>query len=53
MAYSVSNVVAPWLGTQIIAHFGFDALWLTMSVLSVITFVGFWQLGANKHTNIS
>jgi MFS family permease len=36
MAYSVSNVVAPLLGTQIIAHFGFNTLWLTMGILSFV-----------------
>jgi predicted MFS family arabinose efflux permease len=44
MAYSVSNVVAPWMGTQIIAHFGFDALWVTLAAISVLTFVGFRNL---------
>jgi MFS family permease len=40
MAYSVANVVAPLLGTQIIAHFGFNALWVTMALFSMLPFIG-------------
>ncbi len=51
MAYSVSNVIAPWMGTQIIANFGFDALWLTLALISAITFIGFrLQLGRTRIT---
>jgi predicted MFS family arabinose efflux permease len=44
MAYSVSNVVAPLLGTQIIAHFGFDALWISLGLISAVAWLGFWKL---------
>jgi MFS family permease len=44
MAYSVSNVVAPLLGTQLIAHFGFDALWVSLGLISAVTWLGFWKL---------
>ena len=44
MAYAVSNVAAPMMGTQIIAAFGFHTLWLVSGVLSVITFFGFYYL---------
>jgi predicted MFS family arabinose efflux permease len=44
MAYSVSNVVAPMLGTQVIAAWGFTALWFLLSGLGVLAFSGFWYL---------
>jgi predicted MFS family arabinose efflux permease len=44
MAYSVSNVFAPFIGTQVIAAFGYSALWGLMAVMSAVAFVGFWYL---------
>jgi predicted MFS family arabinose efflux permease len=44
MAYSVSNVVAPMLGTQVIATWGFTALWFVLSGLGILAFCGFWYL---------
>lgn len=44
MAYSVANTIAPLLGTQIIAAWGFNALWSTVSVLAVVTFFGFGMM---------
>jgi predicted MFS family arabinose efflux permease len=44
MAYSSSNVVAPLLGTQIIAAFGYSTLWLVLAALSSMAFYGFWWL---------
>ena len=44
MAYSVSNVVAPMLGTQVIAAWGFTALWFVLSGLGILAFSGFWYL---------
>jgi predicted MFS family arabinose efflux permease len=44
MAYSISNVIAPLIGTQVIAAFGYSTLWLLMSVMSAFTFIGFWYL---------
>ena len=44
MAYSVSNVVAPMLGTQVIAAWGFTALWFVLSGLGILAFCGFWYL---------
>jgi predicted MFS family arabinose efflux permease len=48
MAYSVSNVIAPFIGTQVIAAFGYSALWLLMLGLSGVAFVGFWYLEQKK-----
>jgi MFS family permease len=44
MAYSTSNVIAPLLGTQIIAAFGYSTLWLVLAALSSVSFYGFWWL---------
>jgi predicted MFS family arabinose efflux permease len=44
MAYSVSNVFAPFIGTQVIAAFGYSALWGLMAVMSAVAFFGFWYL---------
>jgi predicted MFS family arabinose efflux permease len=44
MAYSVSNAVAPLVGTQTIATYGFNALWLLLVVLSTGTLLEFWFL---------
>jgi predicted MFS family arabinose efflux permease len=48
MAYSVSNVFAPFVGTQVIAAFGYSALWVLMLGLSGIAFAGFWYLEKKK-----
>jgi predicted MFS family arabinose efflux permease len=48
MAYSVSNVFAPFVGTQVIATFGYSALWFLMLGLSGVAFAGFWYLEQKK-----
>jgi predicted MFS family arabinose efflux permease len=57
MAYSVSNVIAPLLGTQVIAAFGYSALWFLMAAMSAVAFIGFWFLerlnDAESPSNIS
>jgi predicted MFS family arabinose efflux permease len=45
MAYSVANVFAPMMGTQVIDRFGFDTLWIILACISVVTFFGFATLG--------
>lgn len=44
MAYSISNVVAPWMGTQLIAHFNYNTLWVVTSLISGFTFIGFYKI---------
>ena len=44
MAYSASSVIAPALGTQIIAAFGFNVLWWILGGLSIVAWLGFWYL---------
>jgi MFS family permease len=44
MAYAVSNVIAPMLGTQIIAAFGYSTLWIISAILAGFTWFGFLYL---------
>ncbi len=44
MAYSVSNIIAPLMGTQVIARWGFETLWVILIALSAIAFGGFRAL---------
>ena len=44
MAYSMSNVFAPLMGTQIIENFGFTTLWYVISAMSLLTLLGFFYL---------
>ncbi|MBK6997801.1 MAG: hypothetical protein IPH31_24030 [Lewinellaceae bacterium] len=47
MSYSVANIIAPFLGTQVIAAWGFHALWYLVAGLALVTWVGFWFM-SNK-----
>jgi predicted MFS family arabinose efflux permease len=42
ISYSAAHVVAPFLGTTIIAAYGFATLWWAMGVLAVITSMGLY-----------
>jgi predicted MFS family arabinose efflux permease len=44
MSYSVANILAPFLGTQVIAHWGYNTLWTMVAALAMISFTGFWLL---------
>ncbi len=44
MSYSVANIIAPLLGTQVIAAWGYPVLWYLVSGLAIVTCVGFWLL---------
>lgn len=44
MAYSVANIIAPLMGTQIIATWGFNTLWYVLGVICIFTWMGFWWL---------
>jgi predicted MFS family arabinose efflux permease len=46
MAYSVANILAPLAGTQMIAVWGYDALWQVMGFTALLTITGFWWLEA-------
>ena len=45
MAYSITNISSPMLGTQIIAAFGFDVLWIIMAAMAAVAWIGFYFLG--------
>ncbi len=44
IAYSVSNIIAPLVGTQIIARWGYPTLWTLVCVLAFLSMAGFWFL---------
>lgn len=44
MAYSISNVIAPLFGTQVISAWGFHTLWYLIIVLAVGVWIGFGLL---------
>ena len=48
MAYSFAFIMAPILGMQIASRFGFGTLWITLSLISVITI---WGLGIVRRKN--
>jgi len=41
MSWSVASISAPLIGTQVIKHLGFDALWITGMGICLLIFVGF------------
>ncbi len=62
LSYSVAFIVAPVLGTQIIAAWGFDVLWYTLLVICMAAAFGFYRLepqlskpyrGAPEETRVS
>jgi len=44
MAYSLANIIAPLMGTQIIAAWGYHTLWYLLSALSGGALLGFFWL---------
>ncbi|TNE69209.1 MAG: MFS transporter [Bacteroidetes bacterium] len=44
MGYSVANIISPLMGTQVIARWGYDVLWIILAVLAAISWTGFWAL---------
>ncbi|HMQ06413.1 MAG TPA: MFS transporter [Saprospiraceae bacterium] len=44
MMFSVSFILAPLFGTQILDRFGFDTLWLTIGSLNVLSVIGFFWI---------
>ena len=54
MSWSIAQILAPLIGTNIIAHFGFDALWIALSVIALIPFIGFrWMEGIINVKSVS
>lgn len=46
VAYSVAHIVAPILGTQVVAWAGFAMLWKVLIFISLVTIIGFVALNA-------
>ncbi|MBK8192285.1 MAG: MFS transporter [Lewinellaceae bacterium] len=44
ISYSLANIIAPLLGTQIIAHWGYTTNWFFICCLAVLSWIGFWVL---------
>lgn len=44
MSYSLSNILAPLFGTQVIAAWGYQTLWILLGILSAVAWMGFWLL---------
>ena len=41
MSWSIAQIVAPLIGTNIIAHYGFNMLWFVLSGIALVSFIGF------------
>lgn len=44
LAFSAAHIVSPSLGTQIAANYGFDTLWLSIAIVSMLVTVGFYLI---------
>ncbi|HSI89953.1 MAG TPA: MFS transporter, partial [Adhaeribacter sp.] len=44
LSYSAAHIISPYLGTNIIADFGFETLWYVLGGLSVVAATGFYFL---------
>jgi predicted MFS family arabinose efflux permease len=44
MSYSLAFILAPILGLHIAEHYGYDALWYSMTAIGVVSAVGFYLL---------
>lgn len=49
MTYSFANTLAPLVGIQVIARFGFSALWTILVLLAALSFAGFRMLAVREH----
>jgi predicted MFS family arabinose efflux permease len=48
MSYSVANIIAPFVGTQVIANWGYATLWYLVIGLALITCLGFGLMSGQK-----
>jgi MFS family permease len=46
MGFSVAVAIGPWLGTQVLAHYGSDAVWIATFVCGCVTAAMIWFLPA-------
>jgi predicted MFS family arabinose efflux permease len=52
LAFSVSHIFSPSMGTYTIEHWGFTTLWWITGGVSVVTAVGFWLLMKRMRTGV-
>lgn len=50
LAFSAAHILSPSIGTQIVAAFGFNILWLSTAALALVSTIGFYLL-RNKFNN--
>jgi MFS family permease len=53
IAYSLANIIAPLLGTQIIAAWGYHMLWSITIGLSAVALAGFFWLDRRLSRTVS
>jgi predicted MFS family arabinose efflux permease len=41
LSYSAAHILAPYLGTSVVANYGFYTLWWMAGIFSVLTAIGF------------
>ena len=46
MGFSVAVAIGPWLGTQILEHYGSDAVWIGTFICGCVTAAMIWFLPA-------
>ena len=44
MAYSVGFIVGPWLGTKLVALYGWSTMWTVLASFSLVSGIGMWFL---------
>jgi MFS family permease len=42
ISFSLALVIAPYLGSRIIAHLGFEVLWWGTGMMAILTAIGFY-----------
>jgi MFS family permease len=42
ISFSIALIIAPYLGSRVIAHFGFDILWWGTGIISLLAATGFY-----------
>lgn len=52
MSWSIAQILAPLLGTNVIEHFGFNMLWIVLSGIALISFCGFRWMEAGSKANV-
>ncbi len=42
ISFSIALIIAPYLGSRVIAHLGFDVLWWGTGIISILAAIGFY-----------